>query len=304
MKLTELEKQKTKGLNIFIVVIISSIIYLLINIFFYTVKENIVYFELLANTILLFTTFYLIYVTQRNSTNKSGFYYYTSIGFSFLFFGLFILTLDNVYSYSEDVVKVSIKLLFVFGYSLLAIGVTKWIKYNETRQDELVIQANTDELTGLLNRRSFTKYMEFEYSKAKAQSEPFSLIILDIDFFKTVNDSHGHLVGDKVLINLANVMKSSFRNADRVSRWGGEEFAILLPKTSLKNAEVVAEKIRCKIEGSPYSHVSLSIKYTISLGVTEWLVSDVNIDDVINRADDALYQAKEDGRNCVSSIRA
>jgi diguanylate cyclase (GGDEF)-like protein len=304
MKYTELKKDSEKGINIFLLVVVSTVILLAINVFFYQTVKKIDYFELFANSILLLTTFYLIYVTQKNSINKSGFYYYTSIGFAFVFFGLFVLTLDYVFIYVDMAVKISTKLLFVSGYSLLAIGVTKWIKYNESRQDELSLQANTDELTGILNRRSFTGFVEYEFIKAKTHSEPFSLIIIDIDLFKSVNDNHGHLVGDEVIKRVANILSTSFRSADRICRWGGEEFAVLLPSTSLKNAMTVAEKIRQKVELQSYSYGSVLVKYTISLGVSESLTSDKNIDDIIGRADEGLYLAKNNNRNCVHSVRA
>jgi diguanylate cyclase (GGDEF)-like protein len=304
MKYSEINTESSNGFNIFVLVIVSSIIFLLINIFFYHIKKSIDYFDLFANLFLLLTTFYLIFVTQKNSTNKSGFYYYTSIGFSFLFFGLFILTLDSIYLYQQLAVNISVKSLFVFGYGLLAFGVTKWITYNEARQDELSIQANTDELTGILNRRSFTSYLDLEFKSFKSLSRPFSLIIIDIDFFKLVNDNHGHLVGDEILKSLAKTMHTSFRSADKVCRWGGEEFAVLLPTTSLNNAITVAEKIRQRVEKQYYKENNIHINYTISLGVSESLTSDTNIDNIISRADEALYMAKNCNRNCVRSVRA
>ncbi len=304
MKYSDLNIEVGKSFNIFYLVIYSSIVFIVINSAFYTLKPVIIYFQLFANAVLLLTTLYLIYITQKHSTNKSGFYYYTSIGFSFVFYGLFIITLDTVFVYPVEAVNISSKLLFVFGYSLLAIGVTKWIRYNENRQDELSYQANTDELTGILNRRSFTRYIEHEFRNAKMLSEPFSLIIIDIDFFKNINDSYGHIVGDEILKSLSQLMKLSFRATDKVCRWGGEEFAILLPSTSLNNANNVAEKIRQKVEELSHQVKGNSINYTISLGVSESLATDDSIDQIINRADTALYKAKDNGRNCVRAIRA
>ena len=304
MKYSDLNVEVGKNFNIFYLVIYSSIVFIVINSTFYTLKTDINYFQSFANTVLLLTTLYLIYITQKHSTNKSGFYYYTSIGFSFVFYGLFIITLETIFIYREEVVNISTKLLFVFGYSLLAIGVTKWIRYNENRQDELSQQANTDELTGILNRRSFTRFIEHEFRNAKVLSEPFSLIIIDIDFFKNINDNYGHIVGDEILKSLSGLMKLSFRATDKVCRWGGEEFAILLPSTSLNNANNVAEKIRQKVENVSYQVKDKSINYTISLGVSESLATDDSIDQIINRADAALYTAKDNGRNCVKSIRA
>lgn len=304
MNYSDIKNETLKGFNIFYLVIVSSIIFIFINLGFYTFKSAVIYFQLFANFVLLMTTFYLIYITQKNSTNKSGFYYYTSIGFAFLFYGLFIMTLDNIFEYPIEVVSISTKLLFVFGYSLLAIGVTKWVRYNEARQDELSYQANTDELTGILNRRSFTKYIQQEFKNFLVRSEPFSIIIIDIDFFKNINDNHGHMIGDEILKNLSLSMEESFRTTDRVCRWGGEEFAILLPKTSLTNAKTVAENIRQKVEKVTHKLNEASIKYTISIGVSESLTTDASIDQIINRADAALYEAKASGRNCVKVIRA
>jgi diguanylate cyclase (GGDEF)-like protein len=303
MKYSDLNIEVGKSFNIFYLVIYSSAVFIIINSAFYTIKPQIIFFQLFANAVLLLTTLYLIYITQKHSTNKSGFYYYTSIGFSFVFYGLFIITLDTVFVYVEEVVNIASKLLFVCGYSLLTIGVTKWVRYNENRQDELSYQANTDELTGILNRRSFTKYIEHEFKHAKMRSEPFSLIIIDIDFFKDINDNYGHIVGDEILKNLSQLMKSSFRTTDKVCRWGGEEFAILLPSTSMINANNVAEKMRLKVENVSHQVKDKSINYTISLGVSESLAIDETIDQIINRADTALYKAKDGGRNCVRAIR-
>lgn len=284
-------------------VVVSSAILMLINGFFYTSKTNINYFELLTNLFLLLTTLYLIYITQKNSTVRSGFYYYTSIGFAFVYFSLYILTLDSLFLYQEIIVKLSAKSFFILGYGLLAIGVTKWIKYNESHKEELSLQANTDELTGLLNRRSFTNYVKYEFYNSQRNAAIFSLIIIDIDYFKRVNDKHGHLVGDEVLKELANTLKSGFRRSDKVTRWGGEEFAILLPDTNLENAIAVANKLRKNIEDKSFEINSLKLKLTISAGVSESLTSDDNVDDIIQRADEALYLAKNK-RNSVRSIKA
>lgn len=180
---------------------------------------------------------------------------------------------------------------------------TKWIKYNESKRQELSLQANTDELTGLLNRRSFTSYIKFEFFNSQRSATIFSLIIIDIDFFKRVNDEHGHLVGDEVLIKLAHILKTGFRRSDKVSRWGGEEFAILLPDTNLENAINVADKLRLKIADQTFILPTTEINITISAGVSESLTTDNDVDDIIKRADEALYLAKK-SRNLVRSIKS
>ncbi len=289
-------------LNIMILVVLSTVILLLINFSFYSFKDQFNLFDLFSDLFLLFTTFYLIYITHKNSKVKSGFYYYTAIGFSFLFFGLLVLTLSHIFIYPKAIVDLSVKSLFLLGYGLLAIGVTKWIKFNESRRQELSIQANTDELTGLLNRRSFTSFIKFEFFSSQTNATVFSLIIIDIDFFKRVNDAHGHLAGDEILKQLADVLQTGFRRSDKVSRWGGEEFAVLLPDTNLVNATSVAEKLRLKVEQNLFNLSSIDINLTISAGVSESLTTDADVDDIIKRADEALYLAKN-SRNSVRSIK-
>jgi diguanylate cyclase (GGDEF)-like protein len=304
MKVTDPSKiENTKGLNVFYLVVSSAITFFLLNVFFYHMYDSIDYYVLIANSTYLLITLYLIFITQKNSINKSGFYYYIAIGFSFVFYGLFILTLNSLYLYQPLFVNISVKLLFILGYSLLAIGVTKWIKYNESRKDELSIQANTDVLTGLLNRRSFTSFINFEFNNTKRNTRPLSLVLIDIDYFKLINDKYGHLVGDAVLKELADMLNHGFRRSDKVSRWGGEEFAILLPDTQLDNALIVANKLRVKIENYVFNSGSIDVKITISSGVTESIITDEQVDDIIKRADEALYLAKNK-RNSVRSIKA
>lgn len=302
MKNLETTTNEKIQLNIIALVALSTVILLLINFLFYSFKHQVNLFDLFSNLFLLFTTFYLIYITHKNSTVRSGFYYYTSIGFSFLFFGLLILTLSNIFIYPKEIVELSVKSLLLLGYGLLAIGVTKWIHFNESRRQKLSIQANTDELTMLLNRRSFTNFIKFEFFNSQRSATIFSLIIIDVDFFKRVNDVHGHLAGDKILKQLADVLQIYFRKSDKVSRWGGEEFAILLPNTNLVNAINVAEKLRLKVEEKLFNLSTVDINLTISAGVSESLTTDTDVDDIIKRADEALYLAKN-SRNSVRSIK-
>lgn len=295
-----------KGINIYLVIIIGSILFIGINVFFFPLKSTIDYFVVISDFIILLTTFFLITAIPKHSIIKGDFYYFVNIGLALLFFGLLILTCNNLFAYPGNEALISVKLLFVFGYCSAAIGFYKWIKFNQFWQEELFKKASIDNLTGALNRRAFTKYVRKEFDKVKianTDSHPFSLIVIDIDFFKGVNDNYGHMIGDEVLKNLSNFMKLFFRAEDKICRWGGEEFAILLPNTSLENASIVAEKIRKNVEYLVFEKDNISIIYTISLGVSEVLNSDEEFDDVINRADDALYLAKNDNRNCVRSIK-
>ena len=166
-------------------------------------------------------------------------------------------------------------------------------------QKELQLLASTDPMTKLYNRRYFTNASVHIFDLAKRNKTDLSLIMLDIDKFKSVNDTYGHKTGDDVIINLANILHTQQRKSDIVCRFGGEEFLILLPNTTLENAKIVAEKIRESVlKSTIYLNETKNIHYTVSLGVAEVdAQNETNIEEAIKRADKALYKAKESGRN-------
>lgn len=160
----------------------------------------------------------------------------------------------------------------------------------------------TDGLTKVYNRRYFEKHMEREFEKAKRYTSKLSLIMLDIDHFKSLNDNYGHQQGDMVLIHIGKLLKENARNVDFIVRYGGEEFAILAPGISQGEGVIVAEKIRKIIEQYPFPPIQKGgepLKVTISLGVAEYDNGMRLYDNLIKSADDALYKAKEEGRNRV-----
>jgi len=167
--------------------------------------------------------------------------------------------------------------------------------------DKLKFLSSTDPMTKLYNRRYFTKISQHIFGLAVRESQDISVIMLDIDKFKRVNDTYGHKVGDDVIIALANIMINFQRSSDVVCRYGGEEFVILLPNTAVEKARVVAEKLRKIVE---VTSVKLGqgkeLKFTISLGVSQVdIKNDINIEKALNQADIALYEAKKSGRNRV-----
>ena len=169
-----------------------------------------------------------------------------------------------------------------------------------TLKEEFRKQANTDSLTALYNRRYFTEHAEREFYRAKRHLRIVSLISIDIDHFKNINDGYGHPAGDKVLISVAKCLLPCIRQEDILARIGGEEFSILLPETTLQSANIVAERIR--LNQSKLSIVGEwkgEIKLTVSIGVTCIRFEDNTFDDFFSRADKALYQAKALGRNQV-----
>lgn len=173
------------------------------------------------------------------------------------------------------------------GYTAIRQDIT-----DKKRAEELAI---TDRLTGLYNRLKLDEVLEYEISKSKRYGTALSLIIIDIDHFKNVNDTYGHQVGDMVLKEVANTLLSCKRESDTIGRWGGEEFLIVLPNTNLAGAMITADKIRTAIENYSFSVVG---NKTASFGVSEFLVEE-NEDSFIERADQALYRAKSGGRNQV-----
>lgn len=167
-------------------------------------------------------------------------------------------------------------------------------------EDELEKQARLDYLTGLHNRRYFMQLAEKELARAIRYGAPLSLLMMDIDHFKQVNDSHGHKAGDVVLQKFAAVCLDTLRGVDIVGRVGGEEFAVLLPETDLAHAMEVADRLRTQVAATAVQiDQGLPLSFTISIGVTSRTALGENLDALLNEADKALYVAKNSGRNKV-----
>ena len=166
-------------------------------------------------------------------------------------------------------------------------------------QGELEKLAGTDFLTGVNNSRRFFEIGESEIKRARRFRHSLSVIMFDIDFFKRVNDSHGHAGGDEVLIRVAEICKIALRNIDVAGRLGGEEFGFLLPHTTVGGAATVAQYLRSTIEDAEIKFSGATIKITASFGIAELNDYDQQIKEVLDRADTALYEAKRKGRNQV-----
>lgn len=166
--------------------------------------------------------------------------------------------------------------------------------------EKKLIEMNTrDELTGAFNRRYLSTIITYEFERSKRYKRPSCLIMIDLDYFKKINDTYGHLTGDFVLKTVAQILNSTIRNIDILTRYGGEEFCCLLPETSIENAIIVAERLRKHIEEHEFNFDNKVIKITISCGVSEVKESIPDVDTLIKNADEALYKAKANGRNQV-----
>lgn len=168
-------------------------------------------------------------------------------------------------------------------------------------KQELLAQSRTDPLTGILNRRAILSQLEIELSRTQREKKKVSLSLLDIDHFKNVNDTYGHMVGDMVLRECVQRIGSAIRMYDSLGRFGGEEFLIIIPKAEEMEACVVGERIRSVIGDKEIVVDETSIRVTVSQGVATW-DENASIDDLIERADKALYQAKENGRNRIEQV--
>ncbi|MBE8159057.1 MAG: GGDEF domain-containing protein [Betaproteobacteria bacterium] len=157
----------------------------------------------------------------------------------------------------------------------------------------------TDSLTGLYNRHYFFQVARPQVQIAIRNRHPICVIIGDVDHFKSVNDTHGHLIGDEALKHAANLVRGSVRESDICARFGGEEFIVLLNNSNLDNSMSIGEKIRAAMEKSPCKTDATTLRLTISIGVAEVNAKTGDINESINRADHALYDAKNGGRNMV-----
>jgi diguanylate cyclase (GGDEF)-like protein len=160
--------------------------------------------------------------------------------------------------------------------------------------------AQTDALTGLLNRRAIITGLQAEVSRYNRTQAPFSLLVCDIDHFKRVNDTYGHDVGDQVLKNVSDRLRTACRQHDLIARWGGEEFVVLLPETDLQGGMAAAEKLRESMTADVFPAGVQDLDLTLSIGVAAYEPGQT-LDDCVKAADTAMYQAKSLGRNRVQA---
>ncbi|MHC1718626.1 MAG: diguanylate cyclase [Acidaminococcaceae bacterium] len=192
-------------------------------------------------------------------------------------------------------VEYNVKYRFNESDEIEAVGVSRNIEERKRKEQEIYYFSTHDYLTSAYNRAHFFKRSNEEIKKTDSYPQPLTMMFLDLDYFKQINDRHGHAVGDEVLKNIARLISSILREDDVFARYGGEEFVVLMPGVSFAAACSTAEKIRNAVENE---NMSLMIKMTISIGVTEREANE-SLDDWLKRTDSAMYQAKANGRNCV-----
>jgi diguanylate cyclase (GGDEF)-like protein len=186
--------------------------------------------------------------------------------------------------------------------SLLVIGVTVFgMGRLAAYEERLLIESMTDPLTGLLNRRYFNEQTQKEVARSRRHGLRFSVLMIDIDHFKRINDTHGHPVGDLAIKTLADICNRALRPQDILARYGGEEFVLTLPHTDPEGAVVVAERIRQTVEQTELAAEAGPVRFTVSIGISTY-TKDAPLEQIVGRADEALYQAKQTGRNRVVNL--
>ncbi len=221
-----------------------------------------------------------------------GFSYATLIGITFLGSEIYFNGALSISSASE-----------VWLLTLLA-GIAIWAQLTQLHMLlRLYREASRDPLTGLVNRRVLNKWLGLEISRSRQQGRPLSILLFDLDFFKKINDTYGHLIGDRVLQRFSRLLKTRLEKYNLIGRYGGEEFIAVLPSEDAVAAMAIAEAIRIDCHSLLTSGPKgTTVGFTVSIGVTELLDSDT-IESLINRVDKGLYDAKMQGRDTVMLVR-
>ncbi|MFT5707850.1 MAG: diguanylate cyclase (GGDEF)-like protein [Oceanospirillaceae bacterium] len=183
------------------------------------------------------------------------------------------------------------------GFIVVVIGINKWMQFNQQQNDKLLELATTDSLTGLFVRRYFNEKANAEFTRCHRYKGVFSLLIIDIDDFKLINDKHGHSCGDTILSTFSQKLKENLRGTDIVARWGGEEFIVLIPQGSSELCASLSEKLIKLPQNTKVFAGDKVISFTISIGGVTLNDEDDSVEKLIDRADQLLYKAKQEGKN-------
>lgn len=222
-----------------------------------------------------------------------------ALGFLFAHGAFAFIGYAQIFRLPVDMVWYLSGILLLSAYIFGGYGATRFTRYNRETRELMRVTSETDELTGLFNRRHYSRYSQQLVDSSHRNSQPLSVLMFDLDDFKQVNDELGHAAGDVVLIEISRIMSQNLRKADHAYRWGGEEFLVLLPQTSLADAVLVANKIIKQVAESTFYYHPHEIKLTISAGVAECNHEACILQNIIKRADQALYLAKQQGKNQV-----
>jgi len=292
--------------HIFEKVSISSLCAMSIAFIYYTYFQESVHVRIIIISLIMAGLSLYIGFKVLSQKDKVLLTFTRFLGFSFLYCAFIFLLrvyfvlgdpkLDNFMSVG------TIHALSLIALQLVAITSCFSLTISASQQlaSDLATQATVDSLTNIYNRRAFDEFAAKGVLRAQRDKKPISLIMMDIDFFKQVNDSYGHQIGDKVLQEFSLRLKNSLRQYDILARYGGEEFTLLLPDTNTETAMIIAEKLRDTIAQPVFFlENEADLKVTASFGVATNQGENINWQQLISFSDQALYHAKKSGRNCV-----
>jgi len=188
------------------------------------------------------------------------------------------------------------------GLKSYSIAIVRDISENKKTEEELLRLAATDPLTGAFNRREFKSLSEQERMRSQRYGRPLSILMMDLDKFKVINDTHGHAVGDEALKHFTLMCTNALRNVDVFGRWGGEEFVVLLPETDIEGAAIIAERIRKAVSESTFIAEGKTLSISVSIGVAQYKEGEISVDMPLARADEGVYEAKEAGRDRIAVV--
>ena len=288
-------------LKILAYVLVIVVVAVVVNVWLfsqYAIKPHVDWVLVGLYGFLAVLSFYFYVINDINAIKLNG--RAMAVGFFVCFLALTLVSGSFVFEMPQKLVWYVAGVLLIIGYLMGAIGVTRWAKYHKQVKKVMMHENLTDELTGLFNRRAFAINANRELEFCIKSDSDFSVLILDIDDFKLVNDRYGHTTGDEVLKQLCEFVTRYTRKSDSIYRWGGEELVVLLPVTGLFEANQVAHKIIEKVAQHVFQvAMSLRLKLTVSVGLAQWVSGESVTKDTLDRADKALYRAKANGKNAV-----
>ncbi len=253
--------------------------------------------DVVSESLLMVITGVLLLLSQKYHGTKS-IYYTLTLGITTLFFSFTADLVDEFCSQSTIMAYLSDDMGLIIAFLFLLISAYLWQRKTVSMVAQLYTQANTDGLTGVANRSFLNSELARHCKHTERYHNKFSVIMFDIDHFKKINDTFGHVQGDSVLKELTTLVSQEIREFDLIGRYGGEEFVIILPETNLFGATTTAEKLRRTIESHTFTGVS---KVTASFGVAQQRKGECE-SELIKRVDNELYSSKDQGRNRVSPL--
>jgi len=278
-------------------ILFSALVYTMYGVVNFTHVADVKYLSFIADAFVAIATLGITFLFCATNKGKGTLLYFV-IGFVLLFYSMFISALSEFFIQPMMVTLIVEDIYQIIGAALVLLGIAQWKEANAELQNSLEHLAVTDELTGLYNRRYFDKKMSEEFNRCKRSNNQFSILMIDIDHFKHINDTYGHQFGDDVLIEFSKKLETHVREIDMLARWGGEEFAMMIVDSDKQKSRSIANKIRGLIESLKMSTGVTDVNVTVSIGCANSLEGD-SVKAIIKRADQALYKAKNNGRNMV-----